>query len=243
MLYIADLIQSSMRVARVLRQGESPSPKEMNDALQGLTIMLHSWSARKLVVRANVEESFVLTPNKGSYTIGVGGNFNTTKPYQVIVATIIDSNGVASPMDIFPKAFYQTILDKDISYGRPEVMVYDPGAVQQTVQAGNILLYMIPDLAYTLEIISQKPLTDFTSLKDKVTFDPMYEKAIKYCLARELWPEYHKSPVPEDIKDLAEEAMHIIESSNSVTPVAVTDVPGVKSQQKYNIYIGSNLLP
>ena len=238
-LYVADLIKASMRVGRILRKDEEPDADEMNMALQSLTIMLHSWSARKLMVRSNVEEMFDVQAGINTYTIGIGGAFNTSKPYKITNAFIRDSNMVDQPLDIVPMEFYQSIMDKGITTSRPDMLVYDPGAAQQATQTGAIILYGIPDIGYKLGLLSQKPFTDFTSIRDKVTFDLPYEEAIKYELAVRLWPEYHKEPVSNDVYALANEAMHVVESMNSNTPVSVTDLPGVKRPYQYNIYVGS----
>lgn len=239
MLSVSDLIKASMRVAQVIQKNEEPDAGEMDDALQALLIMLHSWSARRLMVRAHIPETFTLTANKGVYTIGVGGELNTTKPYKISSAFIRDSNSVDYPLNIMDMGYYNDLQDKLIAVGRPEVLVYDPGAAQQDPQLGKINLYEIPDVVYTLGITGQKPFTDFTTIADDVTFDPPYEEAIKFELAVRLWPEYHKGPVPADIHILANEAMHTVEAMNSSTPRSVTDLPGVKYSQPYNIYTGS----
>lgn len=241
---VRDLIKASMRVAGVIEKSEEPTDDEMNDALSTLSTMLRSWSVRHLMVRATVQESLVLTPGKEDYTIGVGGNLNTTKPFKITSAFTRDSNNSDYGVDIVTKEVYDSYRDKAISQARPEALYYDPGTAQQTVQTGTIWLYNIPDSStvYTLFINSQKPFTDFTSINDTVTFEPPYEEAIKYELAIRLWREYHSagSDIPQDIWILAKEAMHTVEMMNVVTYIAGMDIPGVKQGQVYNIHTGEN---
>jgi len=239
MLTVSELLKASMRVAQVIQKGEEPDAGEMADALEALIIMLHSWSARRLMVRANVPEIFPLVSGVSSYTIGVGGVFNTPKPYKIATAFVRDTNNMDYPVDIIDMGTYQRLEDKLVATGRPEVLMYDPGLAQQDPQLGTIMVYGIPDTAYTLGITSQKPFTDFTTISDDVTFEPPYEEAIKFEMAVRLWIEYHKNPVPPDVHILANEAMHVVESMNSVTVRSVTDVPGVKYSMPYNIYVGS----
>jgi len=238
MFTVSELITASMRVAQVIQKGEVPDAGEMADALEALTMMLHSWSARKLLVRANIPETFSLVANTRTYTIGVGGAFNTSKPYKIVTAFTRDTNNVDIPVMVGDMNTYQGLSDKLTSAGRPDILVYDPGAAQQDPQLGTIYLYSIPDAAYTLGITSQKPFVDFTDLSDDVTFDPPYEELIKYELAVRLWPEYHKGPVPQDVHYLANEAMHVVESMNAVTVRSVTNLPGVKRAGVYDVNIG-----
>ena len=239
MLTVSELLKAAMRTAQVIRKGEEPDAGEMADALEAMTIMLHAWSARKLLVRANIPETFTLVANTRTYTIGVGGTFNTSKPYKIVTAFIRDTNNVDTPVLIRDMNTYQGISDKLTSIGRPDILVYDPGAAQQDPQLGTIYLYSVPDVAYTLGITSQKPFVDFTDLADDVTFDPPYEELIKYEMAVRLWPEYHKGPVPQDIHILANEAMHTVESMNAVVVRSTTDLPGVKGGGgTYDINVG-----
>ena len=237
-MIVSALIKAAMRIAQVIRKGEDPDAQELTDAQEALEIMLHSWSARRLLVRANVPETFPLAPNIASYTIGVGGVFSTSKPYKIATAFVRDSNNVDTPLDIVGMEYYQGLSDKALSVGRPEMLVYDAGNAQQSPQLGTIVLYSIPDAVYTLGILSQKPFTDFASLTEDVTFDLPYEEAIKYELAIRLWPEYHSTPIPVDIHMMANEAMHVVESMNAISVACGTDLPGTKNMTPYNIYTG-----
>lgn len=236
------LIKASMRVAQVLAKGEEPDTDEANDALEAMGIMLHSWSARSLLVRANTQEDFALVPGTSEYTIGVGGDFNTSKPIAIKSAFIRDSNGVDLPVDVVGRDVYDSFQDKAISESTPLILCYDPGAAQQASQLGTVLLYYIPDNtnSYTLYITSQKPFTDITTLSETLTFEPQYEEPIKYELAIRLWREYHgaSKPIPQDIIQLANEAMHVLETTNSVQLVSGLDLPGMKGGGMYNIYTG-----
>lgn len=235
---VLDLIKASLRGIQVLAKSEEPAADEANDALEAMTMMLQSWSARNLIVRATLGETFVLTADQGSYTIGSGGNFNTTKPVKVRSAFIRDSNNIDSPLSIETMSYYSDLSDKIVSSGRPEVLVYNPGLAQQSTQLGTIYLYSIPDVAYTLGITSTKPLTDFTSLTETVTFDGPYKEAIKYGLMMRLWGEYHKGDPPSHLVALESASLTTLENINSYVPPSAMDVPG-SGRASYDIYTGS----
>jgi hypothetical protein len=239
-MLVSDLIKSSMRVAQVIRQNEDPVTQEMTDALQAMTIMLQSWAARKLLVRAMVLDVKVLSAGVSSYTLGAGGTIVTIKPVRVISGFIRDSSGNDTPLDIWTKEEYDTISAKTTS-GLPYILAYDPGLPQQASQMGTIYIYPIPDgsSSYTLYMNSQKPFTEFSAVTETMTFEQIYNEAIKYELAKRLWREYHKTDIPQDVWVMAKEAMDIVEMINSTQVIADLDVPSGYSES-YNIYTGGS---
>lgn len=235
------LIRAAMRVAQVIEKGEDPPADEVQDALETMDTMLKSWGARRLMVRATVPENFPLVSGQNSYTIGVGMDFNTVKPFDVKSAFVRDGNTFDSPVSVVPRDLYDSMQDKDVSLGRPKMLAYDPGQAQQTTQAGTILLYPIPDSSspYTLYMDTHKPFSSVSTLTEAITFESPYEELIKYELAKRLWREYHKAsvPVPMDILGLAGDAMRVVETMNQVKLAMSTDLPSVRGGS-YNVYTG-----
>jgi hypothetical protein len=79
-----DLITRAFRKGRVIGKDEVPAPDEAADALVDLNDMLDEWWIDKLAVfHINVEQ-FALVAGQQSYTMGAGGNFNTTRPVKVV---------------------------------------------------------------------------------------------------------------------------------------------------------------
>jgi len=222
-----DIIKASLRKLGILAKSETPSNDEMVDALQALNMMIDEWGAQKLMGTATVRESFPLVSGQQSYTIGVGGNFNTTKPYDILFAYYRDNAGVDTPLDIITREEFQSYGDKQIVSAPPVSLFYDPGVTQQANQLGTIFLYFTPDAssAYTLLIDSQKPFTEFTTLTDAVTFPPSYYKALVYNLAVELAPEYEGVVLPPVVEMIATESKETVESQNAVRLLAGLDLP------------------
>ena len=238
-LTVNDILKATFRIMGVIAKSEVPTYDEMQDGLQALNMMLDSWSARKLMLMAEITESFNLTAGTGSYTIGTGGDFNTWKPYQISSAFIRDGNNIDLPLDIINQEQYNNQIDKT-TQARPIALMYDPGLTQQAAPVGTINLYYVPDAStpYTLFITSTKPLTEFSSLTTAITFDKAYSEAIKYNLAIRMWREYNEDTkaIPTDITYLAKESMRVLESLNATQVIARMEIPGVKSV--FNIYTG-----
>ena len=239
-LTASDVIKSAFRIIGVVGKSEVPSNDEMMDALQALNLMLEQWSARRLIVRGTMQFSNVLTANKYSYTIGTGGNFNTSKPIEITSAFIRDANNIDTGLDIISREEYDSYNDKLITAARPIALCFDAGAAQQASQMGTVLFYYIPDnsVTYTVFMQMQVALTNFTNLTSTVTFEAKYGEPMKYELAIRLWREYHESgkPIPDDIRALGARAMCVLEKTNHELPRAQLEVPPRKSV--FNIYTG-----
>lgn len=241
-IQVQDLIKAALQDIGALAKSEPMAADDANDALKKLNFMLDAWSVRSLMVLGAILESFPLTAGQRAYTIGIGGNFNTSKPSRITDAYVRDGYNIDTPVDVVEKDEYDSYEDKMISQARPIALYYDPGPTQQTVQTGVVSLYYIPDAStpYTLFIGEQKPLTEFSAITDTVTFQSAYYEALEYNLAVRLWPQYHDSgkPVQAELKELARESMKVIETMNATIPTAALELPGRKSV--YNIYTGEN---
>ena len=238
-----DLITKALQKIGVIGEGETPNANQLSDGFDALNIMLDSWSGRGLLTTALIPESFDLTAGQYSYTIGVGGNFNTDIPLSIEGAYIRDnSNQIDFPVSIVTRDIWDSYFDKVLAgnSSRPEVLFYDPGATQQAVRAGTIILYPIPDAgtSYTLFINSEKNYTDFVSLSNNIPFPPAYTKAIIYNLAIDLSPDYGRQ-VNQVVKEEASEAMRIIENINSRNKriVSAVNLPG-GPRRTFNILTG-----
>ena len=234
-----DLITMSMQLGGILGIDESPTANQLTFSLNLLNSMIDSWAGRALLTSAQIQESFPLTAGQVSYTIGVGGVFNTTKPFEIVSAFVRDVNNLDYPVDIVPRNTYASYDDKSIAgnAGTPMALFYDPGQTQQSVQTGTIYMYPIPDnsTTYTLFIISEKAFTEFASLSTTVTFPPVYIKALLYNLAAELDIAFGK-PVSKDIADEAHESERILENVNSRNRKGVVGFSFPGQQFSYNIF-------
>ena len=242
-IQVQQLIKYAMQDIGVLAKQEAPKADEISDGLATLNMMMGGWSVRSLMVLGAVLESFPLIPGKTSYTIGIGDDFNTTRPSAITVAFIRDGYNSDTPLQTIELDVWASIPDKDISTARPEVLYYDPGITQQSSFMGICSFYPTPDAStpYKLFMGEQKPLTEFVNFTDVVSFQPAYYEALRYNLAVRLWLQYHEDgrPVSMDIKKLANDSMKSIETMNSKTPTATIEVSGrAKAGSNYNILTG-----
>src|SRR5882724_4545137 len=97
------LITRSMQALKALGSQEVPTAAEANDGLVALNALLDSMSLDDLFSWEVLEISFPLVVAQASYTIGVGGNINTTRPTEISQAYIQDTNKNNFLMRIVPR--------------------------------------------------------------------------------------------------------------------------------------------
>jgi hypothetical protein len=235
MLTASDIIQASMRKLGLLAQSEQPTSAEMITAMQALNMMIDDWNTEKLMMSATKLLNFPLVAGQQSYTIGVGGNFNTAKPLKIEYAYYLDNQNIKTVLDVVTREEFYSYEDSQIVTAPPNSLFYDPGDTQQTVQTGTIYIYYTPDATspYQLYFNAQVPLTEFVNLTDIVTFPNHYYRALVYNLAVELVSEYEGAYLPPIVEMIATESKEKIEALNSTPILASNDLPKGR-KQSYN---------
>ena len=179
-----NIITGAMRKAGVLSRVESPSSDEANDALQTLNDIIGSLSNDGLFVYSETTESFTLSGGVSSYTIGSGGDFDTSRPLSILSMYYTDASGNDYIINQIDQAEYAGITTKS-QQGQPEYFYYDNG-----YSLGTIKLYPVPQEDYTLNIISLKAVDGFASLSTAFDMPPGWGLFLTDALAISLAPEY-----------------------------------------------------
>jgi len=192
-----DLIKSSLRVLGVIAQGETPSANLQSEGLEALNQLLESWSAQNLLIYHKALETQSLTTNQQSYTIGSGGDFDTTRPI-AIEDPVLRQQGTPNNdfhMEIISQKEWSMLTVKDSTSSIPSKLWY-----QDNYPLGIINIWPKPSQANQLLFYSWVPLTEFSAGSDTVSLPPGYKRALKFNLAMELAPEYGVQMAPEAIE-------------------------------------------
>lgn len=232
---VKDLIRGSMRLIGAVATGEAISADEASDGLLVLNDMIDSWSNESLIVFNRVRESFALTPSQSSYTIGPGGNFNTSRPQQYEGAAIEIPNGTNTfeiPMEILNLDQWEMITVKNTQSSIPRKM-YAPG----DFPLDTVNLWPVPNSAYNLILYGWKPLTLFATINDTVSLPPGYSRALRFNLALEIAPEYGKQP-DQAVITLAMDAKANIKRMNVTPNLLATDTAISSKSSTFNWLTG-----
>ena len=178
------IITRAFQKAGVLFKTEAPSADEANDAFSDLNNMIASWSNSTNVVYALVTETFNLVAAQKDYTWGSGGNFNSTRPMQVITATLNYPAGVSLPMELITDENYSLIPLKT-TQGVPQVI-----NVSNEYPLNTLSFYPVPATNYTATFQSEKAVSAIPNLYSTISLPPGWEHALIHNLAVIIAPEY-----------------------------------------------------
>jgi hypothetical protein len=178
-----EIVTKAFQKNGVLTKQESLSGDEAIDGLYSLNAMVGSWVNEKLIINSRQIENFPLVSDQATYTMGVGGDFDTTRPIKILSAFIRQGN-TDYPLKIIPLEVYDSIQNKDTNT-IPELM-----AVEAAYPLNRISFYGEPYAGLTVYIRSEKPLTEFATLDTVIDLPSGWERALIYNLAVETSGEY-----------------------------------------------------
>ncbi len=195
------IIEQAARKIAVLGRGQVMPADEVQSALTTLNAMLGTFSAENGVIFNDVTQSFPIS-GASSYTIGTGGDFNTT-PFNTITSVTVSQNGIDWTLRALNSEEYQAIAFKNIG-GIPDSFYYE-----NSTPTATLFVYPVGTGAYTINITGQKALTSFPDLTTDYPMPNGFEEMLVYNLAERLSPEYEK-PVNPDIRLMAKQTKNAV---------------------------------
>lgn len=230
-----DLITGSLRLLGVLSSGDVPTANESTDGLTALNQMIGSWSVESLLIYTKAQETFTMIASQQSYTVGSGGNFNTTRPQKIENAAVRTTNGSTTldlPIEIINQDQWSNISVKTVQSTLPRKLF-----AQGTYPLETIYLWPTPSTGNTLVLWSWKPLSSFATINSSVDLPQGYVRALRYNLALELAPEYGSSPNPLVIAE-AEVSKAAIKRMNIKTLLLSQDESLARQGRGFNYLTG-----
>jgi len=207
MTTVRDIINGALRLIDELGEGQTASNETIADGLTAMTQMMDSWGASGDLVFTETREAFNLVSGQASYTWGTGGTFNSTRPY-VIKSAFIVQGGITYPVASQDWDQY-ALVDNKTQPGLPAYF-YNDG----NYPLSNIVLWYVPDQNYSLNIYSWKPLGTYSNVNDTLVAPPGWERALRFNLACEFAPEFGKTATAK-VEQLANRALKIIKAANT----------------------------
>ncbi len=228
-----EMIASSLRLIGVLASNEVATSEEANDALNSLNQMLSSWSTENLTIFQKVRDEFALVAATGTYTWGTGGDFNSSRPIEVISANLElqGTDPQEIPLKILTTREYAALSLKETTSTIPQAVYFDG-----TYPLQNVTFYPVPSAVENAVFYSLKPFTVLT-LSTELSYPQGYEKAIRYNLAIDLAPEYGRQP-DALIMQQAMDTKAQIKRKNMQTPIMTTDLPTCSGKNSFDYRTG-----
>lgn len=239
----SDLINDALTMVGQLAEGEQPSPETAQNSLRRLNSMVASFNNETLIIYEQQEEVFTFPANVTYRTIGVGANFDTTWPIQILPSTFSRSATVAPGVDfsleVINQAQYNSIPVKDstVTGPYPQVLYYD-----RAYPVGKLYIWPVLTNSVELHLCSQKQLASFANLTTALTLPPGYEEMLTYNLACRLASAIGEEP-PPSVKQFAMESKRNLKRANATNDVMdlPMDLPGMSGSRSYwNFYRGGS---
>lgn len=223
-----DICTGALELDGIIAAGEAGSAADLSLCLRRLNGMLSAWSLNRNNILASVIETFPLVNAQASYTVGTGGNFNTTLPIKVEESSFITYQTVDFPLRSITEDEYSQIPYK-ANGGIPEVFWFDRSATLAT-----LYFYPVPQTLQTFQMHSVKPFTAFADLDTAYTFAPGYEEAFTYSLAERIAPAFERE-VPKFVLVEAVKLRKSLKRSNVVVPVM--DISSIPANTGWTTYL------
>lgn len=225
-----DLVRDSLRLVGAIATGETPTPDELNDGLDALKDLLEIWSTQSLAVYGSDNQTFNTVIGQAEYTIGTGGNWNTTRPVRINDSPYCTVNGVDFPIDIIGQSDYDLFSLKTQPGQIIEKMTY-----VSDFPLGRITLWPVPNAVVPITLSADRVLNSAIILTTTMNFPPGYLLAFKYALGIMIAPDYGRI-VSDEIKQIAQSSMAAVKRANKVRRTAGFDAglvgPGPSSWQR-----------
>lgn len=199
------LITTGLQMLGVLDPEDTMTAAQARIGLRALNLMMGLWSLFSTTSPVTSREVFSLVANQGGpnnpYTIGPGGDFDTTRPQQIIGAGLI--LGSSSPPIEIPRAVitndaWQAIQVKDLSNALFTNVYYN---ATFTDDLGTINLWPVPNTAAnTIVLYRVSQLGRFPSLAGTVNLPEGTEEPVQMNVTVRLGPYFDTEASPSVVK-------------------------------------------
>lgn len=239
-----DIITLAMKEAGILGVGQTALAEDMTDGFTYLSRMMAAWQVERWMIPALIDIKITLSSKK-SYTIGVGGDFNITRPNDIKGAYIVQLNTGTTPVSlqmakIFSYEDYIRIAVKDLN-SLPDHFFYDAAWAGGL---GNIFFWPIGNSSYEAHILveaqlsfplaAQNPPAAGTGLDTVFSLPPEYLEAIHYNLAIRMFSGW-QIPQQASTMLLAKTSLKRIKTNNSQIP-SLGMPPGLRRGKAFNLF-------
>lgn len=217
-----DICNQALKKAGILGIGQSALAEDINDAFSDLNDILSQWNRKRWLIWHLIDVPLVST-GALSYTVGVGGNFNTPRPDRLEAAffrQLVTSqpNQIDYPLEIIEaRETYNNIALKSLQTF-PYAIFYD-----SAYPMGVVYPWPVPQAGiYEIHLTLKQSLSQFATLNQVVVMPPEYTAALKFNLAVRLRQAY-QLPIDEALVALAKDSLNVIRGAN--TQVATLNMP------------------
>lgn len=213
----SDICTQALKKAGILGVGQSALAEDINDAFYDLNDMIAQWARKRWLMWHLLDVALVSTGAQ-SYTVGIGGNFNTPRPDRLEAAFFRQiqngqPNNIDYPLELIEsREKYNEIALKTLSTF-PTSIFYDAA-----YPLGTVYPWPIPQATiYEIHLSLKDTLTQFPTLTQTINMPPEFIAAMKFNLAVRLRQAY-QLPLDMALVGLATDSLAVIRGANAQIP-------------------------
>lgn len=202
------LVTSAMELIGVVQPGESLTPSQVQGGLSRMNRMLSGWAVQSLTIPCIAREVFGLTANVGTYTIGPGGTFDTSRPTSLTGAAVLLNNDQTA-VSVTSITRSGTVATATITAHGASVgdwftiagalpAPYNGTFAVATVPTANTLTYVFPgavsSASGTITALFESDATDVTEIPCPILSDDAWQAIQIKTLTSSLFTDVYYNP-------------------------------------------------
>lgn len=180
---INDVVKKAYRKLNTIGVGSALPSELLTEGISDINDLIDSLNADRLLPFYVKQEPFTLISGQRVYTIGSGGDFDTTRPIRVLKSTITKDN-LDYQMRMIMYDEWMDIWNKTDESQIPRWLYYE-----SSYPLGKIYLNYTPSEANTLNIATENQMGEFT-IDDTFSLPPSYRLALIDLLADYMLPRF-----------------------------------------------------
>lgn len=216
------VIQDALGLTNAVGVDQTLTALETSDCLRAFNDLLEMWSTQNLAVFSSATQTFNTVANQATYTIGVGGNWNTTRPVRIADTAYYTVQNITFPVAQVDQEQYDLIPYKTQPGGGTDINQYF--LYVNDYPLGLVTLWPVPNAILPITLNIDRVLTQLTSAGGAISFPPGYIDAFVNNLAVKLGPKFGKKmkDFPDVVLD-ARTSLANIKRANKVQRVMQYD--------------------
>ena len=229
---------STMVIASLVALGEKAigatlTTDEGTHYLNKFNAFMDSCSQERANCYTIQQDSFALTANISTYSVGASSSVVTSRPNRVVDAYVRDSSNADHPIVVLGQSEFAALANKTATATWPSAVYYN--ADFTATSTATLHFWPVPTSALTVYLGSWKQLGTAAHLSTNVLLPPGYQRFIETNFAIESAPGL-REPSQALVK-IARESKAAIKGINLPDSIMRLDA-GVRGRSRSNIYDG-----
>jgi hypothetical protein len=181
------LIRDALGLTNAVGVDQTLTADETTDCLRALNDLIEDWSTQSLAIFGLGTQAFNTVVAQATYTVGVGGNWNTNRPVRINGDAYSTISGATFPCASITQAEYDEIPVKAQTQSYPDAYLY-----VTEYPMGLVTLWPVPSAVTPVTFSMDMLIDSVPTAATVLNFPPGYLKGFKYALAVELAPMFGK---------------------------------------------------